>query len=169
MICSKMILIPFSCDDCSKQTRYTFQARVVYNDVLYEVELIVGHLYYGTAQAKEGPCLRIFEKGKTGDIFPITHMCYLNVINDNILEVNVRDEHPISLILEKSKLVQLVTLIDGYYRMTGRFTAFLCSNFQPPSIVSMKKRKIHGPMRKLIAQTQLLEIKSHRVSSRSIN
>lgn len=147
-------------------------------DKVYPVELIVGHPDSSTPEAKEGPCLGIFQKKIARDIFPITQMCYLNFIekipnqadvknenerHDDEIEVNVRDEHPIHLILENGKLSELVPLIDGYYRMTGRFTASLCSNFQAPSILAMKRRKIHGPIEATIALQKLQEWKSHQV------
>ena len=141
------------------------QARVAVNEVFYDANVIVGHLCYDTPEAKEGPFLKIFQEKVAGDRFPITHMCYLNVVNKNVLEVNVRDEQPITLALEENKLIELITLIDGYYRMTGRFTSCLCSNIQPPSIVSMKKRKIHGPVKKIVAQNKLLKNKNRQVSS----
>lgn len=142
-----------------------FQSRVAVNEVFQDAEVIVGHLSYCTPEAKEGPYLRIYQEKISDTSFPITHMCYLNVLNKNLVEVNVREEHPIYLALEENKLIELITLIDGYYRMTGRFTAFLCTNTQPPSIVAMKKRKIHGPIKRTIAENKLLEIKDHRVSS----
>ncbi|XP_003747168.2 tyrosine-protein kinase JAK2 [Galendromus occidentalis] len=139
-----------------------FKVRVFDNETVHQADVIVGHLSYCTAEAKEGPFLRIFRDQQDDRRFPITQMCYMNIVNKNLLELNVRDEHPIYLALEENRLVELVTLIEGYYRMTGRFTAFLCPNIQPPSIVAMKKRKIHGPIKRAVAENILHEIKDHR-------
>lgn len=123
----------------------------------YDVRVIVGHLSFGTSEAREGPYLKIFNDNRPGDTFPMSQMAYLLRLDANTVEIHLRDELPILMLLGEQNLIEFCTLIDGYYRMTERFTACLCSDIQPPSIVAMKKRKIHGPIRGSIARKKLAE------------
>ncbi|XP_028968501.1 uncharacterized protein LOC100908044 [Galendromus occidentalis] len=99
--------------------------------------------------------MTIFVDKLPGDTFRITQLSYLLIINENTVELHLRDELPITLLFASGKLSQFCTLVDGYYRMTESFTACLCSEIQPPSLILLKKRKIHGPFGESVMRRKL--------------
>lgn len=127
----------------------------------YKCELVVGQL--GSSTAPGGPGLRIFHDSDSRDVFLISQLCYLNSDGAEI-EIHIMNKHPINIILDdEGRVKEFLGLLDGYYKMTEKFTASLCGQLQHPTISFLKKNRIHGPIPSSVAQKKLVKNESRQV------
>uniref|UniRef100_A0A4W3IYU9 Tyrosine-protein kinase n=1 Tax=Callorhinchus milii TaxID=7868 RepID=A0A4W3IYU9_CALMI len=78
------------------------------------------------------------------DFFEITHI----VIKDCIVSINKQDNRKMEVTMASyTEALSLVSLIDGYFRLTVDAHHYLCTEVAPPLVVHNIKNGCHGPIR----------------------
>ncbi|KAF1482660.1 Non-receptor tyrosine-protein kinase TYK2, partial [Eudyptula minor novaehollandiae] len=77
------------------------------------------------------------------DFREITHI----VIKDCRVSINRQDNKCLEVVLPSSEsALSLVSLVDGYFRLTADSSHYLCHEVAPPRVVMSILNGIHGPM-----------------------
>ncbi|KAJ8034341.1 Tyrosine-protein kinase JAK2 [Holothuria leucospilota] len=61
----------------------------------------------------------------------------------------------------RQKAEEIVSLLDGYYRLIVDFYHYICQDCAPPSLVTLVKNRCHGPI-SLTKAKQKIEVTSHQ-------
>ncbi|XP_041063500.1 tyrosine-protein kinase JAK1 isoform X1 [Carcharodon carcharias] len=78
------------------------------------------------------------------DFYEITHI----VIKDSTVIINKQDNKKLELKLSSyEEALSMVSLIDGYFRLTVDAHHYLCTEVAPPLVVHNIKNGCHGPIR----------------------
>ncbi|XP_059840371.1 tyrosine-protein kinase JAK1 [Hypanus sabinus] len=78
------------------------------------------------------------------DFYEITHI----IIKDSIVMVNKQENKKMELELScYEEALSMVSLIDGYFRLTVDAHHYLCTDVAPPQVVHNIKHGCHGPIR----------------------
>ncbi|KAK2510431.1 hypothetical protein Q9233_017749, partial [Columba guinea] len=86
------------------------------------------------------------------DFREITHV----VVKDNRVSVHRQDNKCLELLLPSAPLaLSLVSLLDGYFRLTADSSHYLCHEVAPPRLVMSILNGIHGPMQEEFALAKL--------------
>ncbi|OQR69047.1 tyrosine-protein kinase JAK2-like [Tropilaelaps mercedesae] len=137
-----------------------FAAQIFVNGSPYKCDLIVGQL--GSSTEPGGPGLRIVHESDSRHVFLISQLCYLSLDGAQV-EMHIMNKQPINIILQDERRVkEFLCLLDGYYRMTEKFMASLCGQTQHPTLVSLKRNRIHGPIPASVARKKLFENESRQ-------
>ncbi|XP_071656771.1 non-receptor tyrosine-protein kinase TYK2 [Patagioenas fasciata] len=86
------------------------------------------------------------------DFREITHV----VVKDNRVSVHRQDNKCLELLLPSAPVaLSLVSLLDGYFRLTADSSHYLCHEVAPPRLVMSILNGIHGPMQEEFALAKL--------------
>ncbi|GIY34753.1 tyrosine-protein kinase hopscotch [Caerostris extrusa] len=122
---------------------------------VYEVELAVNpfHPHY--------PGLRIRIKKSKDDwtrICGIEDLCYISMRSDETVEISRQNGVPQYIqFSSKAQRYSFVSLLDGYYRLSEKWTFNLCKDLSTPSLLNLRAMKCHGPVNSSFAHEKLEE------------
>ncbi|KFM64637.1 Tyrosine-protein kinase hopscotch, partial [Stegodyphus mimosarum] len=67
--------------------------------------------------------------------------------NDETVEISRQNGVPQYLQFNgKPQMHSFVSLLDGYYRLTEKWTFNLCKDLTTPSLIELRAMKCHGPV-----------------------
>uniref|UniRef100_A0A2R5LF78 Tyrosine-protein kinase n=1 Tax=Ornithodoros turicata TaxID=34597 RepID=A0A2R5LF78_9ACAR len=134
-----------------------FEAQIDTDGRVWEVLLQV-HPYH------QLPGLRIRRKSSKenaawSQICSISDLCFINTIPSNLtVEISRRNGIPQNLKFSSLNTMHaFVSLLDGYYRLTEKWTVNLCMNLITPSLTRLHSLRCHGPVGAKFAYQKLSE------------
>lgn len=88
----------------------------------------------------------------------IEELCYISMRQDGTVEISRRNGVPQYFRFHSvAKMKSFVSLMDGYYRLTEKWTFNLCKDLPTPSLLQLKAMKCHGPVGQDFAYNKILE------------
>lgn len=92
-------------------------------------------------------------------ICSIPDLCFVNVVPSNLtVEISRRNGIPQNMkFTNLARLHSFVSLLDGYYRLTEKWTVNLCVNLTTPSLSTLHSMRCHGPVGAEFAYQKLRE------------
>ncbi|XP_054715541.1 tyrosine-protein kinase JAK2-like [Uloborus diversus] len=91
-------------------------------------------------------------------ICSIEDLCYISMRNDETVEISRQNGVPQYLKFHgKPQMHSFVSLLDGYYRLTEKWTFNLCKDLPTPSLINLRAMKCHGPIGAVFAYQKLEE------------
>ncbi|KAH7966577.1 hypothetical protein HPB49_017871 [Dermacentor silvarum] len=96
-------------------------------------------------------------------ICSISDLCFVNMVPSNCtVEISRRNGIPQNLRFDSiSQMHSFVSLLDGYYRLTEKWTVNLCINLPTPSLTMLRAMRCHGPVGAKFAYQKLQEKGGH--------
>lgn len=114
------------------------------------------------------PGLRMRAKGPKEtetwtQICSISDLCFVNMVPSHCtVEISRRNGIPQNLKFNSiSQMHSFVSLLDGYYRLTEKWTVNLCINLPTPSLTMLRAMRCHGPVGAKFAYQKLQEKGGH--------
>ncbi|XP_077554921.1 tyrosine-protein kinase hopscotch [Haemaphysalis longicornis] len=139
-----------------------FAAQVDANGRVWEVILQVNPYH------TQLPGLRMRPRGPKENvtwtqICSISDLCFVNMVPSNCtVEISRRNGIPQNLKFDSiSQMHSFVSLLDGYYRLTEKWTVNLCINLLTPSLTMLRAMRCHGPVGARYAYQKLQEKGGH--------
>lgn len=72
---------------------------------------------------------------------------YVSIRNDGTVEISRKVGFPFYLKFSSSNyMLSFVSLLDGYYRLSVKWTFNICKDVQTPSLQKLYSMKCHGPV-----------------------
>ncbi|GFY60177.1 tyrosine-protein kinase hopscotch [Trichonephila inaurata madagascariensis] len=128
---------------------------------VYEVELAVNpyHSSY--------PGLRMRIRKSKDDwthICSMEDLCYISMRSDETIEISRQNGVPQYIQFNnKHQRHSFVSLLDGYYRLSEKWTFNLCKDLPTPSLLNLRAMKCHGPISVSFAHKKLEEKSNNEV------
>ncbi|XP_072764255.1 tyrosine-protein kinase hopscotch [Anoplolepis gracilipes] len=96
----------------------------------------------------------------------IEDLCFISIDrNDNTVNIARKTGQPTILTFKehtKRMLISFVTVLDGYYRLSIKWTFNLCKEVITPSLDRLYKLKCHGPVGKAFSYAKLKEKRANK-------
>ncbi|XP_066903761.1 tyrosine-protein kinase hopscotch isoform X2 [Halyomorpha halys] len=73
-------------------------------------------------------------------------LCCISLHPDGKAEISRKTGIPIYIRMNNNSLVSFITLLDGYYRLSVKWTFNLCKDFITPTLHLLQNMKCHGPV-----------------------
>uniref|UniRef100_T1IKG8 non-specific protein-tyrosine kinase n=1 Tax=Strigamia maritima TaxID=126957 RepID=T1IKG8_STRMM len=87
----------------------------------------------------------------------IEELCFISMGKDRTVEISRRNGVPQYFRFQKlGEMRSFVSLLDGYYRLTEKWTFNLCKELPTPSLRHLRSIKCHGPVDKEFAYNKLM-------------
>ncbi|KAF8794893.1 Tyrosine-protein kinase JAK2 like protein [Argiope bruennichi] len=134
---------------------YTVLIEKTENGKLFEVELVVNPYH------PDYPGLRMRLKRSKGDwthICDIENLCYISMRSDETVEISRQNGVPQYIQFnDTAQRHSFVSFLDGYYRLSEKWTFNLCKDLPTPSLLKLRAMKCHGPVSVSFAHRKLEE------------
>ncbi|KAL1130072.1 hypothetical protein AAG570_013015 [Ranatra chinensis] len=86
-------------------------------------------------------------KSEWNHICTIEDLCYVSLRSDGSIELSRKNGIPVYLKLNSiNSMISLVSLLDGYYRLSVKWTFNICKDLTTPSLERLHSLKCHGPV-----------------------
>ncbi|CAL1263363.1 unnamed protein product [Larinioides sclopetarius] len=134
---------------------YTVLIEKAENGKLFEVELVVNpyHPDYPGLRMRLKKC-----KGEWTHICDIENLCYISMRSDETVEISRQNGVPQYIqFSDTAQRHSFVSLLDGYYRLSEKWTFNLCKDLPTPSLLKLRAMKCHGPVSVSFAHRKLEE------------
>ncbi|XP_070150583.1 tyrosine-protein kinase hopscotch [Polyergus mexicanus] len=95
----------------------------------------------------------------------IEDLCFISIGEDNTVEISRKNGIPSYLKFmghTNEMLMSFVSVLDGYYRLSIKWTFNLCKNVVTPTLGRLYKLKCHGPVGKEFAYAKLREKRANK-------
>ncbi|XP_050456065.1 tyrosine-protein kinase hopscotch [Cataglyphis hispanica] len=95
----------------------------------------------------------------------IEDLCFISIREDNTVEISRKTGIPSYLKFKgrtNKMLMSFVSALDGYYRLSIKWTFNLCTNVVTPTLTRLYKLKCHGPVGKEFAYAKLREKRANK-------
>lgn len=77
----------------------------------------------------------------------IEELCFISIRGDCTAEISRKNGIPMCFKFKSQELVHsFVSMLDGYYRLSEKWTFNLCKDLPTPSLAKLKFMKCHGPV-----------------------
>ncbi|GFS90101.1 tyrosine-protein kinase hopscotch [Nephila pilipes] len=128
---------------------------------VYEVVLAVNPYH------KKYPGLRMKIKKSRDDwthICTIEDLCYISMRSDETVEISRQNGVPQYIqFINQEQRHSFVSLLDGYYRLSEKWTFNLCKDLPTPSLLNLRAMKCHGPISVSFAHKKLEEKSNNEI------
>lgn len=84
-------------------------------------------------------------------------LCCISLHCDGRAEISRTNGIPVYLKMNNNSLVSFISLLDGYYRLSVKWTFNLCKDFITPSLRFLQAIKCHGPVGQAFSYKKLEE------------
>ncbi|XP_014484244.1 PREDICTED: tyrosine-protein kinase hopscotch [Dinoponera quadriceps] len=96
----------------------------------------------------------------------IEDLCFISIGQSNNVEVSRKNGIPTYLTFDdNAHLMSFVSALDGYYRLSVKWTFNLCSSVITPTLDRLHKLKCHGPVGKEFSHTKLKEKRANKAGT----
>ncbi|XP_015589166.1 tyrosine-protein kinase hopscotch isoform X2 [Cephus cinctus] len=96
----------------------------------------------------------------------IEDLCFVSIRQDSTIEISRKNGIPSYLkFATNTLLMSFVSALDGYYRLTVKWTFNLCRDAVTPSLQKLHKLKCHGPVGGEFSYAKLEEKRGNRIGS----
>ncbi|XP_018333328.1 tyrosine-protein kinase hopscotch [Agrilus planipennis] len=85
-------------------------------------------------------------KDQWEQICKIEDLCHISIRKDGTVEISRKNGIPFYLQFALPLMYSFVSLLDGYYRLTCKWTFNLCKDVTTPSLKSLYSMRCHGPV-----------------------
>ncbi|XP_030744957.1 tyrosine-protein kinase JAK2 isoform X2 [Sitophilus oryzae] len=158
------------------KAQYMTQLDIIAPDYLFEsykavTDLDGQHPYSITVQVapfdKVEPGLKYCLESKKNQwtlICSIEDLGFISIRNDGAIEISRKNGIPFYLKFQSmEKMYSFISLVDGYYRLTCKWTFNVCREVSTPSLKKLHVMKCHGPVGGEFSYAKLESKRSNRV------
>ncbi|EZA58280.1 hypothetical protein DMN91_006513 [Ooceraea biroi] len=93
----------------------------------------------------------------------IEDLCFISIREDNTVEISRKNGIPSYLKFNMyAMMLSFVSALDGYYRLSVKWTFNLCRNVITPSLERLHKLKCHGPVGAEFSSAKLKEKRANK-------